>query len=84
MLPKALVITLLTAATTLRTSEDVSMSNNSLQLIIVGYLQEIVNQLTENNIILKSRINGIGVAKVKLFLVERFLGNKTKLKEFLA
>ena len=84
MLPKAPVITLLTAATTLEISKDVSISNASLQLIIVGQLQEIVNRLTENNIILKSRINGIGAAKVKLPLIERFLGDKAKLKGFLA
>ena len=83
MLPKAPVITLLTAAITLGISKDVSMLNASLQLVIVGQLQEIVNWLTENNIILKSRINGIGATKVKLFLVKRFLGDKTKLKGFL-
>ena len=42
-----------------------------------------VNWLIENNIILKSYINGIGAIKVKLPLVERFLGNKSKLKGFL-
>ena len=83
MLPKAPVITLLTAAITLGISKDVSMLNASLQLVIVGQLQEIVNQLIKNNIILKSRINGIGVAKVKLSLVKRFLGDKIKLKGFL-
>ena len=84
MLPKALVTTPLMVATTLETSEDVSISNNSLQLVIVGQLQEMVNQLIENNIIFKSRINGIGVTKIKLSLVKRFLGNKSKLKGFLA
>ena len=83
MPPKAVVIMLLTAATTLGTSKDVSMLNASLQLVIVGQLQEIVNQLIENNIILKSRINRIRAAKVKLSLVKRFLGDKTKLKGFL-
>ena len=79
---KALVIMLLTAATTLGISEDVSILNVSLQLVIVGQLQEIVNQLIENNIILKSYINRIGAVKVKLFLVEYFLRDKTKLKRF--
>ena len=83
MLPKALVTTPLTAATTLGISEDVSILNASLQLVIVGQLQEIVNWLTENNIILKSYINRIGAAKIKLTLVERFLGDKIKLKGFL-
>ena len=80
---KALVTTLLMVVITLGTSKDVSMLNTSLQLVIVGQLQEIVNQLIKNNIILKSRINGIGVAKVKLSLVKRFLGDKIKLKGFL-
>jgi len=43
-----------------------------------------VNWLIENNVILKERINGIGVVKVKLPLVKRFLGKKLKLKGFLA
>ena len=74
---------LLTAVTTLGTSEDVSILNASLQLVIIGQLQKIVNWLIENNIILKSCINGIRVIKVKLSLVERFLGDKAKLKGFL-
>jgi len=42
-----------------------------------------VNKLTENNVILKERINRIGAAKVKLPLVKRFTGEKLKLKGFL-
>jgi len=42
-----------------------------------------VNYLQDNNRILKERINGIGIAKVKLPLIERFLGEKSKLKGFL-
>ena len=83
MLLKAPVITLLTAVITLGMSKDVSMLNTSLQLVIVGQLQEIVNQLIENNIILKSYINGIRAIKVKLPLVKQFLRDKGKLKEFL-
>ena len=83
MLLKAPVTILLMVATTLGISEDVSISNASLQLVTVGQLQEIVNQLTENNIILKSYINGIKATKVKLSLVKRFLGDKVKLKGFL-
>ena len=83
MLPKAPVITLLTAAITLGISKDVSMLNASLQLVIVSQLQKMVNWLIENNIILKSRINRIEATKVKLPLVKRFIGDKVKLKEFL-
>jgi len=32
---------------------------------------------------LENRINGIGVVKVKLPLIKRFLGEKSKLKGFL-
>ena len=73
----------LTVVITLGMSKDVSILNISLQLVIVGQLQEIVNWLTENNIILKSCINGIGVIKVKLPLIKRFIGDKVKLKESL-
>ena len=83
MPPKALVTTPLTVVTTLGISKDVSISNVSSQLATVGQLQEIVNWLIENNIILKSRINGIGVVKIKLPLVKRFLEDKAKLKGFL-
>ena len=43
-----------------------------------------VNRLIENNIILKSCINKIRAMKVKLLLVKQFIGDKSKLKEFLA
>jgi len=42
-----------------------------------------VNRLLDNNRILKERINGIRVVKVKLPLIKRFLGEKLKLKGFL-
>jgi len=42
-----------------------------------------VNYLQDNNRILKERINGIGVVKIKLPLIKRFLGEKLKLKGFL-
>jgi len=32
---------------------------------------------------LEQRINGIGAAKVKLLLIKRFLGERSKLKGFL-
>jgi len=42
-----------------------------------------VNCLLDNNRILKERINRIGVVKVKLPLIKRFLGERLKLKGFL-
>ena len=42
-----------------------------------------VNHLQDNNRILKERINRIKAAKIKLPLIKRFLGEKSKLKGFL-
>ena len=81
MLPKALVITLSTAATTL--GGDTSIADTDSQLITQGQLQKIVNYLQNNNRILKERINRIRAVKVKLPLIKQFLGEKLKLKGFL-
>ncbi len=80
---KALVTTLSTAATTLRLGGDTIISNANSQLVTRGQLQEIVNYLQDNNQILKEKINGIGIVKVKLPLIKRFLGERLKLKGFL-
>jgi hypothetical protein len=42
-----------------------------------------VDHLQENNQLLSEKINSIGIAKVKLPLIKRFLGERTKLKGFL-
>jgi NADH:ubiquinone oxidoreductase subunit D len=42
-----------------------------------------VDRLTDNNTILKERLNGIGIVKIKLPLIKRFIGEKLKLKGFL-
>jgi hypothetical protein len=42
-----------------------------------------VNRLIDNNAILKGRLNNIGIAKVKLPLIKRFTGERSKLKGFL-
>jgi len=39
--------------------------------------------MTDNNRLLKERVNGIGAAKVKLPLVERYDGDRLRLKGFL-
>ena len=82
MLPKAPVAIILMVATTLGLG-DTSMVDMDLQVVIRGQLQEIVDCLLDNNRILKERINGISVAKVKLPLIEQFLGERLKLKGFL-
>jgi len=52
-------------------------------VVTQGQLQEMVNHLQDNNRILKERINRIRAAKIKLPLIKQFLGEKSKLKEFL-
>jgi len=42
-----------------------------------------VDRLTDNNAILKERLNGIGIVKIKLPLIKRFIGERLKLKGFL-
>jgi len=42
-----------------------------------------VNQLIDNNAILKERLNSIRIVKIKLPLIKRFIGEKLKLKGFL-
>ena len=80
---KAATTTLILAVITLRSGGDTSIANMDLQVVIRGQLQEIVNYLQDNTRILEERINGIGIVKVKLPLIKRFLGEKLKLKGFL-
>ena len=82
---KAPVITPLTAATTLgsRLSGDTSIVDIESQMVIVGQLQEIVNQIIDNNKLLKERVNKMGVVKIKLLFIKRFVGKRLKLKGFL-
>jgi hypothetical protein len=39
--------------------------------------------LLDNNRLLKEKINGIGIAKIKLPLIKRFIGERSKLRGFL-
>ena len=39
--------------------------------------------MLDNNQILKEKINGIGMAKIKLLLIKRFVGERVKLRGFL-
>ena len=72
-----------TTATALGLVEDISIANTDLQVVIIGQLQQIVDQLTSNRQALKNKINKIGIFKVKMPLVKRFSGKKAKLKGFL-
>jgi hypothetical protein len=79
MLPK----TTLTTAMTLGLVGDTNIANTDLQIVIMGQLYKVVNQLTSNSVVLNNKINSIGISKVKMPLIKRFSGEKMKLKEFL-
>jgi hypothetical protein len=79
MLPK----TTLTTATTLGSVGDTNMANIDSQVVTMGQLCKVVNQLTNNSVALDNKINSIEMSKVKMPLIKRFSGEKVKLKEFL-
>jgi hypothetical protein len=79
MLPKII----LTTATTLRLVGDTSIANTDSQVVIMGQLYKVVNQLINNSVALNDKINSIGISKVKIPLIKRFSGEKVKLKGFL-
>jgi hypothetical protein len=62
---------------------DTNIANTDLQIVIMGQLQAVVNQLINNSIVLDNKINSIGISKVKMRLIKRFSGEKAKLKGFL-
>jgi hypothetical protein len=49
----------------------------------MGQLCKVVNQLTNNGVVLNNKINSIGISKVKMPSIKRFSGEKVKLKGFL-
>ena len=70
-------------ATTLESVGNISIADIDLQVVIMGQLQQIVNQLTGNKQVLENKINEIGITKIKMPSVKRFNGEKAKFKEFL-
>ena len=72
-----------TMATALRLVGDINMADTDLQVVIMGQLQQIINQLTSNGQALENKITKIGIFKVKMPLVKRFSGKKAKFKGFL-
>jgi hypothetical protein len=79
MLPK---ITL-TTAMTLRLVGDTSIAGTDSQVVTMGQLYKVVNQLTNNSVVLDNKINNIGILKVKMPLIKQFSKEKAKLKRFL-
>jgi hypothetical protein len=72
-----------TTATTLELVGNTSIANTDLQVVIMGQLCKVVNQLTSNSVALNNKINSIGISKVKIPLIKRFSEEKVKLKGFL-
>jgi hypothetical protein len=73
----------LTTATTLRLVGDINITDTDSQVVIIGQLYEVVNQLTNNGVVLNDKINSMGISKVKMPSIKRFSGEKAKLKGFL-
>jgi hypothetical protein len=65
---------ILTTAMTLKLVGDTSIADTDSQVVIIGQLQAVVNQLTNNGIALDNKINSIGISKVKIPLIKRFSG----------
>jgi hypothetical protein len=65
---------ILTTAMTLKLVGDTSIADTDSQVVIIGQLQAVVNQLTNNGIALDNKINSIGISKVKISLIKRFSG----------
>ena len=72
-----------TTATILKSVSDTSIADIDSQVVTMGQLQFIVDQLTENGQVLKNKINKMGMSKVKILLIKWFRGEKVKFKEFL-
>ena len=69
--------------TTLKLGGNININDVDLQVVIIGRLQEIVNQLTGNGQVLENKIIKIRILQVKILLVKNFIGEKVKLKGFL-
>ena len=72
-----------TTATALGSVSDTSMADTDSQVVIMGQLQQIINQLTSNRQVLENKIAEIGISKIKMPLIKRFSGKKAKFKGFL-
>ena len=62
---------------------NTSIADIDLQVVTIGQLQQIVNQLTGNRQALKNKITEIGISKIKMPSIKRFNNEKTKFKGFL-
>jgi hypothetical protein len=72
-----------TTATTLGLVGNTNIADTDSQVVIMGQLYKVVNQLISNGVALNNKINSMGMSKVKMPLIKRFSGEKAKLKGFL-
>jgi hypothetical protein len=63
--------------------DNTNIANTDSQVVTMGQLYKVVNQLTNNGVVLDNKINSIGISKVKMPSIKRFSGEKVKLKGFL-
>ena len=75
--------TTFTIATALGSVGNTSIANIDLQVVIMGQLQAIINQLTSNRQALENKIMEMGISKVKMPSIKKFSGEKAKFKGFL-
>jgi hypothetical protein len=68
---------------TLGLVSNTNIADTDLQVVIIGQLCKVVNQLTNNSVVLDDKINSIRMSKVKMPLIKRFSKEKVKLKGFL-
>jgi hypothetical protein len=78
-----LLKTTLTIAMTLGSVGDTNIANTDSQVVTMGQLYKVVNQLTNNSVVLNNKINSIGISKIKIPSIKRFSEEKVKLKGFL-
>ena len=72
-----------TTATTLKLVGNTSIADIDSQVVTMGQLYKVVNQLISNGVVLNNKINSIEISKVKMPLIKRFNKEKVKLKGFL-
>ena len=72
-----------TTATALGSVGDTNIANTDSQVVMMGQLQAIIDQLTSNGQVLKNKITEISMSKIKMLLIKRFSGEKAKFKGFL-
>src|SRR6266702_6428624 len=86
MPPKTLVTTL--GPSTSRRDNNTSIVDNNTtqdsQLVTMGQLKGITDQMNNNQQVLDNKISKIGLSKVKLPSIKRFNGTRSKLKGFLS